>query len=327
MGDKDNFSKNAAGPIVVALGGNAISRAGEEGNIAQQFVHSMETASCISELVEEGYHPIITHGNGPQIGNILRRVELSVNEVYPLPLHVCVADSQAGMGYMITQCLTNALRARGLSRQAATLITRVIVDPDDPAMSRPTKPIGRFIPLPQAEIFEERYGWHMRDFGSQGKRRVVASPQPLAIVEMELIRNLVAAGEIMVVAGGGGVPVFNNSQGEEQGVECVIDKDRTSALLGVELGASHLIIATGVEHVAINFGTTHEKILRQTTVEEMSRYLTDGQFPEGTMGPKIEAAIWFLSHSTAPDAEVIITDLPNMVRALRGETGTRIRRN
>ena len=323
---KDSIKARAAKPIVVALGGNAISRAGEEGNIAQQFAHSMETASCIAELVEEGYSPIITHGNGPQIGNILRRVELSVNEVYPLPLHVCVADSQAGMGYMITQCLSNAMRARGISRQAATLITRVIVNPDDPAMSRPTKPIGRFIPLQQAEVFAERYGWHMREFGIQGKRRVVASPQPLAIVEMELIRSLVAAGEIMVVAGGGGIPVCISSSGEERGVDCVIDKDRTSALLGVELGASHLIIATGVENVAVNFGTPNETILRQSTVDDMSHYLADGQFPEGTMGPKIEAAIWFLSHSTDPDAEVIITDLQNMVRALRGKTGTCIRR-
>ena len=320
-----NMIAKGARPIVVALGGNAISRAGEEGNIAQQFAHSMETASCIAELVEEGYHPVITHGNGPQIGNILRRVELSVNEVYPLPLHVCVADSQAGMGYMITQCLANAMRGRGLPRQAATLITRVIVDPDDPAMSRPTKPIGRFIPLEQASVFEKRYGWHMREFGSQGKRRVVASPQPLAIVEMELIRKLVATGEILIVAGGGGVPVSHNEGGEEVGVECVIDKDRTSALLAVELGASHLIIATGVEHVAVNFGTPQEKILRQTTVEEMGRYLAEGQFPEGTMGPKIEAAIWFIANSATPDAEVIITDLQNMVRALQGETGTSIR--
>jgi len=218
------------------------------------------------------------------------------------------------------------MRSRGIARQAATLITRVVVDPDDPAMFRPTKPIGRFIPQPQAEIFEERYGWHMRDFGTQGKRRVVASPTPLAIVEIDLIRNLVEAGEIMVVAGGGGVPVCITSSGEEQGVECVIDKDRTSALLAVELGASHLIIATGVEHVSVNFGTPRSRILRNETLGDMERFLADGQFPEGTMGPKIEAAIWFLTRSHRPDAEVIITDLQNMVSALKGETGTRIRR-
>jgi carbamate kinase len=310
--------------IVIALGGNAISRPGEEGNIAQQFAHTAESVEPIADLIEAGWHPVITHGNGPQIGNILRRVELAMGEVYPLPLHVCVADSQAGMGYMISECLTNALRRRGLSRTAATIITRVVVDPADPAMARPTKPIGRLVPHGQAEEFIRRYGWQMRDFGPAGMRRVVASPRPVKIVEIAAIRALSDTGVTVIAAGGGGIPVAEDAGGTQHGVDCVIDKDRTSALLAAELGAAVLVIATGVERVALDFGTPQERLLDHLTIPEARTHLAAGQFPEGSMGPKIEAAIEFLERSIRPDPAVIITDLARIAQALARETGTRI---
>ena len=315
-------------PVVIALGGNAISRRGEEGNIAQQFAHTAETADHIAGLVAGGLLPVITHGNGPQIGNILRRVELAVGEVYPLPLHVCVADSQAGMGYMITQCVANALAARGVARTTATVITRVVVDPADPAMARPTKPIGRFIPPDVADGFRRRYGWNMADYGADGMRRVVASPPPLAIVEMDVIRRMVADGVIVVAAGGGGIPVAPDPDlpGAHHGVDCVIDKDRTSALLAAGLGADTLVIATGVRRVALHFATPAERPLATLTAAEAAAHLADGHFPEGTMGPKIAAALDFLARTPAPRPRVVITDLAHIPAALKGETGTTITR-
>lgn len=312
--------------IVVALGGNAISRPGEEGNIAQQFAHTAESVESLADLVEAGWHLVITHGNGPQIGNILRRVELALGEVYPLPLHVCVADSQAGMGYMISECLTNALRRRGVAQAAVTVITRVVVDPADPAMARPTKPIGRLVPHGQAEEFVRRYGWQMQDFGAAGMRRVVASPRPLRIVEIGAIRTLSEHGAIVIAGGGGGIPVAEDSDGTQRGVDCVIDKDRTSALLAAEVGAAVLVIATGVEHVALDYGTPRERPLERMNLAEARAYLAAGQFPEGSMGPKIEAAIEFLERSAHREPVVIITALACIAPALAGETGTRILR-
>lgn len=313
---------NSPVPIVVALGGNAISRSDEEGNIDQQFGHSRETASHLAGLVEAGYLPVVTHGNGPQVGNVLRRVELSAGEIYPIPLHICVADTQAGMGYMISQCLNNALKRRKIDRIVTTIITCVEVDLNDIAFTEATKPIGKFLPREQAEKFAAQYGWKMKQYGEDGYRRVVASPLPKAILEINLIRRLVQDGELVVACGGGGIPIMRTRSGEYTGVDCVVDKDRTTALMASELGVSTLIIATGVDRVMINFKKPNAIALDRLTVSEAKRHMADGQFPPGTLGPKIEAALDFLSRAKDPGARVIITDLEHMTDALAGKAGT-----
>ncbi|MBX7245358.1 MAG: carbamate kinase [Candidatus Sumerlaeaceae bacterium] len=314
-------------PIVVALGGNAISRKNEEGNIGQQFEHTRETAGHLANLVEAGYLPVITHGNGPQVGNVLRRVELSAGEIYPIPLHICVADTQAGMGYMITQCLNNALHRRGIERIATTMITCVEVDPNDPDFDEPTKPIGKFLPREQAELFEKQYGWKMKQYGDNEYRRVVASPVPKSILEIGLIRRLVGEGEVLVVGGGGGVAVARDKAGDLYGVDCVVDKDRTTALLAADLGVQTFLIATGTEKVMLRFGKPDAVALENLTVEDAKHYLSRGEFPAGTMGPKIEAALDFLAKSKRPNARVVITDLEHMTEALAEKAGTIITRD
>jgi len=314
-------------PIVIALGGNAIARPREEGNIAQQFAHTRETAEHIAALVQAGYLPVLTHGNGPQVGNVMRRVEIAAGEIYPIPLHVCVADTQAGMGYMIGECLENALAQRGIARRVTTIITRVEVDPNDPACADPTKPIGRFLPRAQAEDFMAKYGWAMKEFEDDRFRRVVASPPPLRILEIDLIRRLVEAGEILVVAGGGGVPVARQANGGWHGIDCVVDKDRSTALLATQLGVETLLIATGVRQVMLDFGKPTARGLARMTASEARRHAADGHFPPGTLGPKIEAALDFLDRAISPAARVVITDLENMTKAVAGTAGTTIVRD
>ncbi len=308
--------------LVIALGGNAISRPGEEGNIADQFRHTGETVEWLANLIAKGMQPVITHGNGPQVGNILRRVELSLGEVYPIPLHLCVADTQAGMGHMITQCLNNALVRRGKDRLAATLVTHVVVDADDPAFSNPDKPIGRAISQERAEHFAKTYGWEMREYPKVGWRRVVASPRPRSILEIEIIQRLVREGEILVVGGGGGIAVRRNESGEYFGVDCVIDKDRTTALLAAQLGVELFVIATGVNKVMLDYSKPTQRALDLLTLDEARRYLAQGQFPAGTMGPKIEAAVDFLEKSTQPNPKVLICELECIEDALEGRAGT-----
>lgn len=311
-------------PIVVALGGNAISRPGEEGNVQQQFDNTRRTAAHLADLIEAGHQPVITHGNGPQVGNVLRRVELAARELYRLPLEICGAHTQGGMGYMIAQCLENELRRRGISRSVTAIVTSVEVDPNDPGFDNPTKPIGSFYRRKRAEELIAECGWKMTLVPKQGHRRVVPSPLPRAIVEIELIRRLVAAGELIVATGGGGVPVVRGLNGDRVGVEAVIDKDRTAALLARALGATTLLIVTSVDRVALDFGTPFERFLEQMTVSEARMHLMGGHFPPGSMGPKIEAAIDFLETAPHSDARVIICSLEHMADALAGKSGTRI---
>ncbi len=313
--------------IVVALGGNAISPHDAEGNIKQQFSAARTSAERLSDLIQSGYQPIITHGNGPQVGNVLRRVELAAHEVYTLPMDICVANTQSGIGYMICQCLMNELRRRGVQRTASTVVTSVEVDHDDPAFKNPTKPIGRFYPADRAEVMQRLYGWRMIEDSGRGFRRVVASPKPRRIVEIELIRRLAAEGDLFVAAGGGGIPVARNAQGELAGAEAIIDKDRTAALLAMEVGAKLLVIATEVDRVAINFGKPDEKKLDRMTLAEARQHLEAGQFPAGSMGPKIEASIRFLSESRHPTARVLICDLAAVADAVGGQGGTWIERD
>ncbi len=310
--------------IVVALGGNAISRPNQEGTIPQQFENTRYTAEFLADLVQEGYQLIVTHGNGPQVGSVLRRVELAAREVPRMPLDMCGAHTQGGMGFMIAQCINNALLRRRLRRIATAIVTSVEVDADDPAFSRPSKPIGSFYRKDKAEELMREHGWEMVYIPRQGYRRVVPSPAPKAIVEIEFIRRLVDAGELLVAAGGGGIPVTRDPDGYWRGVEAVIDKDRTAALLGRTLDAPVLLIVTSVPQVALDYGTPQERPLDRLTVSQAQCYLEQGQFPPGSMGPKIEAAIEFLRDCKAGDARVIICDIEHMADALKGRSGTRI---
>lgn len=311
---------------MVALGGNAISPADDEGDIPQQFETTRQTAVHLVDLVERGLHLLITHGNGPQVGNALRRVELAAHEVYRLPLDICVADTQGGMGYMIAQCLNNELRRRGLPQRASALVTAVEVDLADPAFQDPTKPIGGHYSPQQAEQMQRRYGWKMVAQPANGTlRRVVPSPLPKAIVEIGLIRRLAEAGELLVAGGGGGVPVIRNEDGDYVGVEAVIDKDRTSALLASAIGARLFVSATSVRKVMLNFGTPDQRPIDEMTVSQARQHLAAGQFPPGSMGPKIEAALDYLERVADPAARALICDLDRLGEAVAGRDGTWIR--
>lgn len=313
-------------PIVVALGGNAISPLGGQGTIEQQFDRTTETAALLAEIAAEGPPLLVTHGNGPQVGSVLRRVELAASRVYRLPLHICVADTQGGMGYMICQCLNGALHLRGIDRRAATLVTTVEVDDADPAFQKPTKPIGDLLSAEEADRMRRDLGWKLTRINDKGFRRVVPSPHPRAILEIDVIRRLVADGQVLVAGGGGGVPVIRLKDGQWRGVDAVIDKDRTSALLAREIEAHAFVIATGVERVALDFDTPQQRELSHLTLDEAREHLAAGQFPPGSMGPKIEAAIDFLAGCEDPDAHVLICNLEHLAEALRGDAGTRITR-
>jgi carbamate kinase len=310
--------------IVVALGGNAILRPNQEGKVEQQFENARYTAAHLAALVKAGYQLLVTHGNGPQVGNVLRRVEIAAREVSRLPLDICGAHTQGEMGFMIAQCLNNELQRQNIPRRFAALVTSVEVDRHDPAFQKPTKPIGKVYRKDKAEDMQRLYGWEMVPIPPQGYRRVVPSPPPKAIVEIDLIRRLVDAGELLVAAGGGGIPVARDEHGAWRGVEAVIDKDRTAALLGRTLDAPVFLIVTSVERVALDYGTPHEQPLDHLTASQAQRYLEGGQFPPGSMGPKIEAAIEFLRGCKAGEARVIICDIEHMSAALAGHSGTRI---
>lgn len=310
--------------LVVALGGNAISAPGKEGTIDEQFAQVTETAEVLCDAVERGYQLIITHGNGPQVGNILRRVEIARSELYAIPLEVCVADTQAGMGYMIAQCLSNALNRRNMSCDVTAIVTTVLVDPADAAFQSADKAIGPGLTAAQAEVHRTKDGWQLRDEGNGRFRRVVSSPLPRKIVELPAIDRLVDAGQIVVCCGGGGIPVAVDSLGHVRGVAAVIDKDRTTGLLARHLQAPTLVILTAVEYACLNFGKTDEERLEQISAEEAETHLKAGQFGAGSMRPKIETAIDFVRNSPHADAVAIIAHVNKFADALDGKSGTRI---
>jgi carbamate kinase len=307
--------------IVVALGGNAITREFEEGNIAQQFANTRRSLVHIVELLRQGYNMVITHGNGPQVGNALIRVEESRHLVPPLPLGVIVADLEGGMGYMIEQSLQNMLHDSHVQRLVATILTQVLADPNDPSIQNPTKYVGPFFKKEQVKELEEKRGWIMKEDKGRGWRRVVSSPIPVGIVEKEIIKRLVDSGVVVIAGGGGGIPVYTDHRGWLEGIDGVIDKDLASAVLAKEVNAEKLIIVTGVERVAIKFGTPQQEDLSVLTVSDAKRYLADGEFPKGSMGPKIEAAIKFIENG---GGVVIITSIDKTALALQGKEGTRI---
>ncbi len=305
---------------VVAMGGNSITKAGQRGTIPEQFANARETSRHIASMVARGYDVVVTHGNGPQVGNILLRAEMGCSVLPMLPLDTCGADSQGGIGYMIQQVLRNELRALDKDRCVTTIVTQTIVDADDPAFSSPSKPIGPFYTSDQAHKKEAEEGWDVVEDASRGWRRVVPSPMPVTIVEADAIKSLLDAGCIVIGVGGGGIPVVEEN-GELRGVEAVIDKDHASRLLANYIGAELFVMSTDVEQVALHFGTPEEKRLSSMTVDEAKRYYDEGHFPAGSMGPKILASVAFLEGG---GEEVIITNPESIGLALDGKTGTRI---
>lgn len=308
---------------VVAIGGNALILDGQRGTIAEQYDNASETARHIAALVAKGWGVVVTHGNGPQVGFILLRSELvPVDAPVPrLSLEMSVADSQGGIGHILSQALLNELADRGLPDRVVCVLTHVVVDKDDPAFTSPTKPIGPFYTAEQAAEKAEQDGWVMIEDAGRGYRRVVASPEPIRIVEGSQIRALVDAGHVVIAVGGGGVAVIETAPNRYTGVEAVIDKDRASALLAASLDIPLLILSTGVEQVAVHFRQPDERWLDRITTTEAAGYLADGEFPKGSMGPKVEAAIRFLERG---GEEVLITSPASLERAIAGETGTRI---
>ncbi len=310
--------------IVVALGGNAISKPDEEGNVDQQFANSRVTARALADLVEAGHQLVITHGNGPQIGNFLLRNRAAAGAIYPLPMEVAVAHVQGGMGYMIAQTLGNELASRSHDRQVVTIVTNVLVDPNDPDFANPTKPIGRALSKEEADEQVRQDGWKMVEVADGRFRRVVPSPIPKRILEIETIRRAVSAGDLVVACGGGGIPVVPNEEGGVWGTRAVVDKDLASALLAAELDADLMVILTNIDRVLIDFRKPDERAVERMTLAEAKRWLDQGQFPPGTMGPKVSGAIGFLESSKKPDAHVIIGPLDRACDAVAGTVGTRI---
>jgi carbamate kinase len=309
---------------VVAIGGNSLIRDARHQTVRDQYLAAHESSEHILALIKEGWNVVVTHGNGPQVGFILRRSELAAHELHEVPLDVCGADSQGAIGYALQQNLDNAFRQAGLHRDVATVICQVEVAADDPAFAHPSKPIGSFMDSGQAERRRQQ-GWDLMEDAHRGWRRVVASPVPLRIVELPVIRRLVDAGVVVITAGGGGIPVVRSGSGDLEGVAAVIDKDLASALLATALGAGLLVISTAVERVALAFGTPQQRWVDRLTLGEAKRYLAEGtHFAKGSMAPKIQAVINYLENG---GTEALITSPECIEAALAGKTGTRITRD
>lgn len=306
---------------VIALGGNAITREFEEGEIAKQFENTRNSLISVIQLIKKGFNVILTHGNGPQVGNALIRVEETRGLVPPLPLGILVADLAGGMGYMIEQCLQNKLSDAGIEKDVTTILTQVLVDSNDPSILTPSKFVGPVFKKDQVEDLEKNRGWILKEYSGKGFRRVVPSPVPQEIVEKKIIKILLENDVIVIAAGGGGIPVYKQENGWLEGVDAVIDKDLASALLGNEVNADMLVILTGVDKVSINFNKENQQEIDVLDLNTAQIYLDDGQFPAGSMGPKIIAAINFLRNG---GKEVLITSIEKAVDALEGKNGTRI---
>jgi carbamate kinase len=305
---------------VVAIGGNSLVRAGERGTVEEQRHNLESTCEGIAAVLAAGYQVAVTHGNGPQVGDALLRSELAAEQVAELPLDVCVAETQASIGYLLQQTLQEPLRRRGLSRPVITVVTQVLVSRRDPAFDNPTKPIGPFYTQVQAEKRRRSLGWHMVEDARRGYRRVVPSPEPKVILELPGIQGALLTGALVIACGGGGIPVVFE-QDRLVGIDAVIDKDRASSLLAWELEADLFLISTGVDQVALDYGTAQQKPLDYLSAEQAEHLLRQGQFPPGSMGPKIEAALSYLQRG---GREVIITSPERIPEALQGMAGTRI---
>jgi len=306
---------------VVAVGGNALIRDEKHRTIADQYDTARETVGYVADLIENGWRVVFTHGSGPQMGFILRRSELALHEVIPVPMDYAGADLQGALGYMFVKALRNEFRRRGMKREAVAVVTQVLVDREDPAFRNPTKPIGSPMDEATARKRAADLGWQVREDPGRGWRRVVPSPRPKAIMDLDVIAHLVGEGYVVIACGGGGIPVMQDDAGDIQGIEAVIDKDTASSLLARALRADRLVIATGVELVAVDFGKPTQRWLERMTLAEAKRLYDQNQFDKGSMGPKIGAVIEFLEGG---GAEGIITDPLHLAPALAGVAGTRI---
>lgn len=312
MAEKDKLA-------VVAFGGNALLRPEDRGTQEEQIARAKQAARWLAEIVRYGYRLIVVHGNGPQVGNILVQAEEASTKIPPQTLDVCVAQTEGSIGFMLQQAIRNRLESIGLGGEVATILTEVEVDPNDLAFKRPTKPIGPFFTRYRAEALERDLGWTMREDAGRGWRHVVPSPRPLRILNIKTIARMLDQDDVVIAAGGGGIPVVKGRDGQWRGIEAVIDKDFASSLLASELNADVFIILTGVPKVAIDFGKPTQQFLGRMTVAEAEKHLADGQFPAGSMGPKIESAIQFVK---AAKKQVLITDVEVLREALDGKDGT-----
>jgi carbamate kinase len=307
---------------VVAIGGNSLIKDTMHRTVRDQYIAAAETCRHIAGMIRDGWDTVITHGNGPQVGFILRRSELAAHELHEVPLDVCGADTQGAIGYALQQNLQNDFARLGIDKRAVTVVTQTEVAADDPAFDNPTKPIGSYLDAVEATTRRERDGWSVVEDAGRGWRRVVPSPRPRRIVEEPVIRELLAAGVVVIAVGGGGIPVVADENGDLRGVAAVIDKDLASSLLAASLGAQLFLISTSVERVALRFGTPEQAWVDRLTVEEARRYLAEGvHFAKGSMAPKIEASVAFVERT---GGTALITSPECVERALGGETGTRI---
>lgn len=306
---------------VIAVGGNSLIKDKDHQTIPDQYEAASESMAHIAGMIEQGWDVVVTHGNGPQVGFILRRSELAAHELHTVPLDYCGADTQGAIGYMFQRALYNEFKKRGIEKSAATVITQVRVDKNDPAFDAPSKPIGTFMEEEKAMKHKEQDGWQVVEDAGRGWRRVVPSPAPIEIVEAPAIEELIDSGFTVISGGGGGIPVVLDQTEGLMGVEAVIDKDFASALLAASIGADLFLISTAVEKVAINFNQPDQQWLDSMTVEEAKGYMEAGHFAPGSMKPKIQAVLNYLE---AGGKEALITNPENLERALNGETGTRI---
>ena len=309
---------------VVAIGGNSLIKDEKHKSVEDQYQASKETTYHIADMIEAGWDVAIGHGNGPQVGFILRRSEIAAKTegMHEVPLDVCGADTQGAIGYALQQTLQNELFKRGIKKPVATVVTQVLVDKNDPAFKKPSKPIGSFMDAAEAKRREKDLGWSVVEDAGRGWRRVVASPIPQEVVELESVETLIKAGTVVVTVGGGGIPVIDAGEGQYQGIAAVIDKDYASSLLARLIKADLFLISTAVEKVAINFGKPDQKWIDRMTLAEAKQYLAEGtHFAKGSMAPKIQAILWYLE---AGGKQAIITNPENIGRALKGETGTLI---
>ncbi len=306
--------------MLIAVGGNSLIRAGETGTVAEQWANARRTASAIVDLIQDGYHLVVTHGNGPQVGAQLLRSERASDQVPGQTLDVCGAASQGEIGYLLSQSLRDELVANGLDMQVVSMVTQTVVRADDPAMQHPSKPIGPFYSQAQAEERQRALGWHIVEDAGRGYRRVVPSPEPVGIVELDVIRSLIDQGVLVVACGGGGIPVIQCGR-ELKGVEAVIDKDRASALLAAQLNVDIFAISTDIDFVYLDFNKPTQRALESITAPELEAHYRAGHFPKGNMGPKIQSALRFLEQG---GREVVITSYQHLTDAVAGKLGTRI---
>lgn len=306
---------------IVSIGGNALIRRGEKGTIEEQTEHINAATASSARIFEMGYNVVLTHGNGPIVGFIVIQNEAAKEIIPPMPLYICDAESEGGIGFVIQQALYNRLKKIEMVRDVVTVVTQIVVDGEDPAFSNPTKPIGPFYTKDEAELLNREKGWVIREDSNRGYRRVVPSPRPLRVVEAGVVSMLAEKGVIVIAAGGGGVPVIEHPDGTLEGIDAVIDKDLATSCLAREIGAELLIILTQIDRAYINFGKATQKGLDSITLEEARKYLKQGEFAPGSMGPKIEAAIEFLEGG---GGNVIITTPELLEMAMEGKAGTRI---